>query len=670
MRTPSRALVSVLACALLGAGGVRAEEEYGPRPHVVVRGIYGGEPTTLMEEGRTLPASGVDAVWIGERGITADRVVRLRAQGAKVFAEFNTLHHASYLKEHPDAAPIGPDGKTAPAPHGWQGICPTHAAYRAWRMEAFRELLSKQDVDGVWLDYHHAHASWERADPVLPDTCFCPSCLAAFENATGIVATDAPVVEVSRRLLGEHADAWTTWRCGVFTDWVREFRAILDEVRPSALLGTFHCPWTEEERDGALKTKLAIDLEAQSRYLDVFSPMPYHARFGHADDPAWISRQTAWLGEHLGVKGEPGERLYIWPIVQLSDWGEAVPVEQVAAVLDHGTRAPATGVMAFAWGKLRQSPAKVEAMARFYRAIGIEQPAQGVEVGSHRVAVRLVPSKRRFLVGEPVWLRFEVKNLGETALTFQTSLIVTAMGRSTAFHVEVRHREAEEPLPIPDTGPAHGMLTRTEIPAGETWTKSLFLPFWAEIRRPGTYVVTCRKTLIVARVPPDRTKQDPSVDTTTSIVLEALPSDPEAMGAVIEGIGRAVFAGSDPEARAQALRSLHHVHDVRTIPWWRSAIESGDAGLMVEAPRGLGAYDADAAVDALAVAARTQARDIANARDAEHAALAARAVRWSVAQALGTRTDEATLPILRRLAEDSDERVRAAAEASLRRRGG
>ena len=80
--------------------------------------------------------------------------------------------------------------------------------------------------------------------------------------------------------------------------------------------------------------------------------MPYHARFGHADDPAWVSRQVAWLGRHLGIEGKPGERLKIWPIVQLSDWGEPVPAAQVAEVIDHGTRPPATGVTVFAWGSL------------------------------------------------------------------------------------------------------------------------------------------------------------------------------------------------------------------------------------------------------------------------------------------------------------------------------
>jgi hypothetical protein len=135
-------------------------------------------------------------------------------------------------------------------------------------------------------------------------------------------------------------------------------------------LGTFHCPWTDTERNGALRNKLAIDLEAQAEYVDVFSIMPYHARFGHHTDPAWISRQTAWLGGYLGIKGEPGERHKIWPIVQLADWGEKVSAADVRSVLDHGTRLPATGVMVFHWGSLRRQMEKVDEMSGFYRAIG------------------------------------------------------------------------------------------------------------------------------------------------------------------------------------------------------------------------------------------------------------------------------------------------------------
>jgi hypothetical protein len=102
--------------------------------------------------------------------------------------------------------------------------------------------------------------------------------------------------------------------------------------------------------------------------------MPYHARFGHAKDPSWISRQTASLGHALGIKGEPSERIKIWPIVQLSDWGETVAVSQVGEVLDHGTRPPATGVTVFVWGTLHPQWEKVDAMRTFYRAI---RPSSG-----------------------------------------------------------------------------------------------------------------------------------------------------------------------------------------------------------------------------------------------------------------------------------------------------
>lgn len=362
---PSR---MAIALVLLGAiaSGAAADEK---RSHIEIRGIYGSVPTELMDEGKRLTDSGVNAIFMGSGGLSKERVSLLKQHGARVFAEFNTMHVAGYLKDHPEAAPIGRDGAVCPPPHGWQGICPTHPGYRKFRMDAFRKVLSEFEIDGIWLDYHHAHASWERAEPDMPDTCFCHRCVAQFARETETNLPDEPTPRLAELLLDRHHDRWVQWRSDVFTDWVREFRSIVDQTRPKALLGTFHCPWTDSERDGALRKKLAIDLKAQAEYLDVFSIMPYHARFGHHDDPAWISRQTAWLGRHLGIEGKPGERHKIWPIVQLSDWGETVPVGQVRSVLDHGTRRPATGVMVFNWGSLRRQMEKADEMSGFYREI-------------------------------------------------------------------------------------------------------------------------------------------------------------------------------------------------------------------------------------------------------------------------------------------------------------
>lgn len=367
------AMLALGAVVLWGGSAIgdEAKAKPEPRPWVEIRGIYGGIPTQIFEKGKTLEDYGVNAIWMGSTQVKRDEVEKLKADhpGVKVFAEFNTMHWVAYLRDHPDAAPIGPDGARSPAPNGWQGVCPTHPGYRLDRMTAFRETLEKAPIDGIWLDYHHAHASWEAAEPILPDTCFCKNCLTAFAKDTGVELPEGTTAEIASKLLGDDRERWVQWRCDVFTDWVREFREILDKTRPGALLGTFHCPWTDTERDGALRNKLAIDLKAQAPYLDVFSIMPYHARFGHADDVAWISRQTEWLGNYLGIKGEPGERHKIWPIIQLSDWGEPVPLEQVADVMDHGTKAPATGAMVFLWSWLHPQWEKVEEMGRFYKAI-------------------------------------------------------------------------------------------------------------------------------------------------------------------------------------------------------------------------------------------------------------------------------------------------------------
>jgi hypothetical protein len=350
-------MVWVLSCNETG------QPEEPENAKVAIRAVYGGIP-----EGVLLSDVGVNAVFIGSGSVTEERINQVHSQGAKIFAEFNTLHRAQYLKDFPDAAPIGTDGKVSPPPHDWQGICPSHPGYRAERMQAFRALLQDYRLDGVWLDYHHSHASWEREVPVMPDTCFCKRCIGQF-SADISVEFPSDSRAAAQLILKNHYSDWILWRCDLLTDWVREFRSIMDEVRPGALLGTFHNPWSDEAYDGARIKKLAIDLKAQAAYIDVFSPMPYHARFGHARDLDWIAERVSWLGDYLGLEGTPGERVQIWPIVQLSDWGETVLEKDVVQILDAGSRSPATGVIVFAWGSLKKQPAKANELWKVFRAM-------------------------------------------------------------------------------------------------------------------------------------------------------------------------------------------------------------------------------------------------------------------------------------------------------------
>lgn len=375
-----RTALQYCASGLLAAGGIshlsssaqtHAADVAGqlePRPWVTVRGTYGGFPQAILAQGKVPADEGINAVWVGSGGLKQAEIDRYHDLGVKVYAEFNSMHAVDYLKKYPEAAPIGTDGKPAPAAHDWQGVSSFHAGYRKSRMNEFRRVLQTFTVDGIWLDYHHAHASWERPDPLLPDTDFSPVALHQFTEKTG-QALPEDVTEASKLLLGELREQWTQFRCDVFTDWVREYREILDAVRPKAVLGTFHCPWSQDELDGAIRHKLAIDLPAQAEYLDIFSIMPYHARFGYGDDPAWIARQTKKLGDLLGIQGTADEKKKIWPIVQLADWEQKVSASQVPEIMDYGTRQPATGVTVFHWSGILQQPEKADMLRKAYLAL-------------------------------------------------------------------------------------------------------------------------------------------------------------------------------------------------------------------------------------------------------------------------------------------------------------
>ena len=166
-------LLAVLLCFV---GPVLGDDKARPRRHIQVRGVL-WRRAAAPHEGRD-GARGLGDQRRLDRGARHHQEAGAGPQGSGRTGLRRVQHTAS--RGVPRRAfgrrAVGLDGKRAPAPHGWQGVCPTHVAYRAWRMGAFRTLLQTHAIDGVWLDCHHAHASWERAEPALPDTCFCARC--------------------------------------------------------------------------------------------------------------------------------------------------------------------------------------------------------------------------------------------------------------------------------------------------------------------------------------------------------------------------------------------------------------------------------------------------------------------------------------------------------------
>ena len=328
---------------------------------IAIRGTY-ADPKPFWKKGVRLDDYGINAIFVGSYSLSPDLMARAKAEGAAVYMEFPTLNGKGYVEKHPEAWPIDEKGKPAPQATWFLGVCPTEPGFRSYRMRELRELLGKYDVAGVWLDYFHWHAQFEDPRPILPETCFSKTCLDAFSQATGVKLPPGSTEDTARWILANHENAWRDWRCSVLTDWVREARKVISETRPGALLGIYHCPWTDEEFGGARRRILGLALKSLAREVDAFSPMVYHGRMGRP--PEWVGEHVAWMSKVLGL--EMGRRPYLWPIVQAEDEPGVVSVEEFEKVMSLGASSAATGVMMFTFGGVAEDEAKLAALKRLY----------------------------------------------------------------------------------------------------------------------------------------------------------------------------------------------------------------------------------------------------------------------------------------------------------------
>ncbi len=328
---------------------------------LTTRGAYGGVKA-LWQAGCTLDGLGINAVFTGGEYLDSAQVARIRAEGARIYAEFPALNGNGYVEKHPEAWPIDRYGQRSPQADWFMGVCPTEPGFRASRMKALRDLLRRHRLDGVWMDYVHWHAQFESPAPILPETCFCDHCLTAFQASTGVAVPAGSTPERADWILSNTEREWRDWRCDVVTGWARDMKEIIRRESPGALLGLFHAPWNDTDHDGARRRILGLDFQQLARVVDVFSPMVYHGRMGRS--PEWVGEYVAWFCGALGLDGEHGPR--VWPIVQASDEPVAVSPEEFRRVMELGLSGCADGVMMFTVHAIARDPAKLEVLRGIY----------------------------------------------------------------------------------------------------------------------------------------------------------------------------------------------------------------------------------------------------------------------------------------------------------------
>lgn len=328
---------------------------------VEIRGVY-GNPKPFWDKSFNLGELGVNAIFVHSGSINPDMVKRAKSEGVLVFAEFATLNGKDYVETHPEAWAINEKGEKVAAASWFMGVCPTEPGFRQYRFDQLRDLLLKFDLDGVWMDYVHWHAQFEDPEPILPETCFCEHCLDGFSKDTGVELPDGGTSEKAQRILNTHDEAWRTWRCKVIYDWTYEIKSIIEEIKPTALLGLYHCPWNDQEFDGARRRILGLDYDLLKETIDVFSPMVYHGRMER--NPDWVEENINWFNDRLNIKKDSYPK--VWPIVQAHNSPGVISSTEFETVLRGGLAGQSSGVMMFTTSAVAEDEAKTAVMKKVY----------------------------------------------------------------------------------------------------------------------------------------------------------------------------------------------------------------------------------------------------------------------------------------------------------------
>ncbi|WP_235297805.1 glycoside hydrolase family 10 protein [Portibacter marinus] len=327
----------------------------------VIKGIY-GNPTAFWDKGLKLNELGINAVFIHSGSVNHEIITRARSEGSKVFAEFATLNGKGYVNKHPEAWAINEKGEKVKPASWFMGVCPTEPNFRSYRFNLLRNLLQEYELDGVWMDYVHFHAQFEEPEPILPETCFCEHCVKTFSENSELKIPEGTVSERAEWILENHDLTWRDWRCKVILDWAVEIKSIINEIRPEALLGLYHCPWDDQEFDGANRRLLGLDYDLLKGTIDVFSPMVYHAKMGRKPD--WVSENIDWLSKRLEIQKESYPK--VWPIVQAYDDPRRINKQEFEMVLRHGLSGGSSGVMMFTSNAVAKDDGKIAVMKDVY----------------------------------------------------------------------------------------------------------------------------------------------------------------------------------------------------------------------------------------------------------------------------------------------------------------
>ncbi len=352
-------LLAATGCIVLfvACGSAKPGARGSTRPVIGVK-IYeaAGPFDNLFRQWRDL---GVNTLFVSEALLgNADFRGLARTNGMMLFLIFPVFQNPEALKEDPGLAAVTAAG--APAREEWvEFVCPAREDYLSRRAGHLRDLVAEFGPDVVSLDFIRYFVFWEKVAPdrapeSLPQTCFCPVCLAGFEKEMGvrIPSALAATAEKAKWILGTRASEWTEWKCRVITRAVERLAGAARQAKPGIKVNIHAVPWRQDDFGGAVRSVAGQDLARLAPYADFISPMCYHHMVRRS--PAWVHDVVADISART--------RTAILASTQVSEAyvENALSPDEFRAALEEALKAPSIGVVLWSWDALSRSSEKMK----------------------------------------------------------------------------------------------------------------------------------------------------------------------------------------------------------------------------------------------------------------------------------------------------------------------
>ena len=338
-------------------GFVQASDDTLPRKTITIKALYGFSKSQWLVRGKTdseiimwIKKLGFNAVFFSHKDSTF--IERLQKEGIKVYVEYSVFVGEKLWQKYPTSRPVTAKGKKLKKYKWYAAVNPTVEEIRQQKLDGIRSLVKETVVDGIWLDFIRWPCHWEVPTPKILQTSFDQLTIKKFAADTGLSALlkyDNKRL-MADKILTEHLDQWTCWKCQQITSFVAEARKIVDSAKRRILLGAFTVPWTYSDYDGAIRTIIGHDYEALGKYLDVISPMLYHSMCNRSVD--WIGTVTTKIAGKVGCD--------ICPIIRLADEPVKIPSLELEKALKTAITAQgSTGIILFSMQDLDSAKIKV-----------------------------------------------------------------------------------------------------------------------------------------------------------------------------------------------------------------------------------------------------------------------------------------------------------------------